>query len=93
MIYRELERASADLLRRGLPVLAVPCDLTHRAEVEAMMAPVDDHFGQINVLVNNAAVIEVGPLEVMKLEDFEEALRTGSPRQAIFKGQHRAEYA
>src|SRR5436853_2027918 len=71
----ELERASADLVRRGLPVLAVPCDVTDRAAVEAMIETVRDHFGQIDVLINNAGVIEVGPLEVMTLEDFEEAMK------------------
>ena len=72
---KELERASADLVRRGLPVLAVPCDVTNRAAVEAMVEIVRNHFGQIDVLVNNAGVIEVGPLEVMTLEDFEEAMK------------------
>ena len=57
----ELERASADLVRRGLPVLAVPCDVTDRAAVETMVETVRDHFSQIDVLVNNAGVIEVGP--------------------------------
>src|SRR5204862_3652064 len=72
----ELERASADLVRRGLPVPAVPCDVTDRAAVEAMVQTVRDHFGQIDVLVNNAGVIEVGPLEEMTLEDFEETMKT-----------------
>lgn len=166
----ELERASADLTRRGGQVLAVPCNVTERAQVEEMVRVVRGRFGRIDALVNNAGVIQVGPIEVMTLEDYEEAMkvhfwgplytilavlpemrergdgrivnissiggkigvphlvpycaskfalaglseglraelaqkgimvttvypglmRTGSPRNAIFKGQHRAEYA
>jgi NAD(P)-dependent dehydrogenase (short-subunit alcohol dehydrogenase family) len=166
----ELERASSDLVRPGRPVLAMPCDVADIEEVGRMVEAVREHFGAIDVLVNNAGVIEVGPVETMTLADYEEALdvnlrgplhtmltvipdmrrrgegrivniasiggkiaaphlapytmskfglvglskamraelakdgvvvtticpglmRTGSPRNAIFKGRHRAEYA
>jgi NAD(P)-dependent dehydrogenase (short-subunit alcohol dehydrogenase family) len=65
----ELERARADLNKRGARVIAVPCDVTDRAQVNEMVSVVGDHYGQIDVLVNNAGVIQVGPLEVMTLED------------------------
>jgi NAD(P)-dependent dehydrogenase (short-subunit alcohol dehydrogenase family) len=71
----ELERARADLNKRGARVIAVPCDVTDRAQVNEMVSVVGDHYGQIDVLVNNAGVIQVGPLEVMTLEDYEEAMR------------------
>ena len=167
---RELESARRDLAARGARVLAFPCDVTERAQVRELVEVVTHHFGGVDVLVNNAGVIQVGPLEVMTLEDFEQAMavhfwgplyatlavlpqmrarrdgrvvnissiggkisvphlvpysaskfalaglsdglraelakdgvvvtsvfpglmRTGSPRNATFKGQHRAEYA
>lgn len=166
----ELERARQDLAARGANVYAVPCDVTDRAQVRELVEVVERHFGGIDVLVNNAGVIQVGPVEVMTLEDYEQAMnvhfwaplyatlaalpgmkrrgegrvvnissiggkisvphlvpysaskfalvglsdglraelakdgvvvttvcpglmRTGSPRNATFKGQHRAEYA
>jgi len=39
-----------------------------------MVSTVRDRFGQIDVLVNNAGIIEVGPMEVMTLEDYEETM-------------------
>jgi short-subunit dehydrogenase len=39
-----------------------------------MIEEVCKYYGQIDVLVNNAGVIQVGPLEVQTKEDFEDAL-------------------
>ena len=70
----ELERASSDLVRPGRPVMALPCDVANIEEVGRMAEAVREHFGAIDVLVNNAGVIEVGPVETMTLADYEEAL-------------------
>jgi NAD(P)-dependent dehydrogenase (short-subunit alcohol dehydrogenase family) len=70
----ELERARRDLEGRGARVFAFPCDVTDRAQVKELVEVVTRHFGRIDVLVNNAGAIQVGPLEVMTLEDFEQAM-------------------
>ena len=73
----ELNRAREDLLegRRDAQVLALPCDLTDRTQIERMVADVNERFGGVDVLVNNAGTILVGPMEVMTPEDYEEAMR------------------
>lgn len=71
---RELERARESLEARGTEVLAAPCDVSRQAEVVRMVDAVLGRFGRVDVLVNNAGMIRVGPLEAMTLEDFEEAL-------------------
>src|SRR5262249_23079204 len=72
----ELERARLDLVGRGGTVLAVPCDVTVQEQVESMVRTIQDHYGYLDVLINNAGVIEVGPLEVMTPADFQEAMQT-----------------
>ena len=72
---QELDQASDDLLSRGADVLAIKCDVTNIPEVEDMVSRVRQRFGKIDVLVNNAGTIQVGPLEVMKHEDFEHTMR------------------
>lgn len=71
----ELSRAQADLVKRGASVFSLTCDITDREQVSRMVEAVTSHFGKIDVLVNNAGVIQVGPVEVMTLEDYEEAMR------------------
>jgi NAD(P)-dependent dehydrogenase (short-subunit alcohol dehydrogenase family) len=74
----ELERAAADV-RTGQPfadVLVAPADVRRRYEAERAIARVIDRFGRVDVLINNAGIIQVGPLDHMKLADYEDAMNT-----------------
>jgi NAD(P)-dependent dehydrogenase (short-subunit alcohol dehydrogenase family) len=44
--------------------------------VEALVREVSDRLGPVDVLVNNAGTIEVGPVETMEVADFEHAMAT-----------------
>jgi NAD(P)-dependent dehydrogenase (short-subunit alcohol dehydrogenase family) len=71
----ELERAFNHLGRDHRHVLSVPCDITDREQVHAMIGIVQQHFGTIDVLINNAGIIQVGPVELMSDEDYEKAMK------------------
>jgi NAD(P)-dependent dehydrogenase (short-subunit alcohol dehydrogenase family) len=161
---------AADELRFRAPFLAAyACDLSQPPEIRSLFARIRREIGSVDVLINNAGIIQVGPMETMTLADYHQAmavhlwapllcteqvipdmrrrrqgrivnissvggqigvphllpycaskfalngwsqtlrtelvrygvyvttvcpglLRTGSPRHALFKGQHRAEY-
>jgi NAD(P)-dependent dehydrogenase (short-subunit alcohol dehydrogenase family) len=70
----ELERARSDLRQDDGRILTVPCDITDREQVLTMVDHIDHHFGRIDVLINNAGMIQVGPVELMTLDDYEEAM-------------------
>ena len=69
-----LERARSALEALGLPILAVPCDVTSPATVQIMMETVVGTLGPVDVLINNAGVIQVGPVEEMTAADYAEAM-------------------
>ena len=71
---RELEEARARVAAGGAEVLAVPCDVSDRDQVQGMVHRALDRYGRVDVLVNNAGVIMAGPLETQTREDFEEAM-------------------
>lgn len=72
----ELTRALQDLRARGAKVSAYLCDLREPAQIVSMMRKVRHDLGPLDVLVNNAGIIQVAPLEEMRLADFEEAMLT-----------------
>jgi NAD(P)-dependent dehydrogenase (short-subunit alcohol dehydrogenase family) len=70
----ELERARHDLEEGGAEVLAVPCDVTQRVQVDQLIEETLRRYGAIDILVNNAGIIQVGPVDSMTYEDFDEAM-------------------
>src|SRR6478752_1169233 len=166
----ELEVAARELRQRTSFVATYTCDMSQADEITALFRRIRREVGSVDVLINNAGIISVGPMESMNLDDYERSmavhfwaplictelvlpdmrrrgegrivnissiggevgvphmapysaskfalnglsqslraelakdgvyvttvcpglLRTGSPRNAMFKGQHRAEYA
>ncbi|MEY2930754.1 MAG: hypothetical protein RL033_1503 [Pseudomonadota bacterium] len=71
-----LERACDELRASGTDVLGISCDVTDRAQVRSMLDRALQHFGRLDVLVNDAGRIEVGPLPSMTLDDFSSAMNT-----------------
>jgi NAD(P)-dependent dehydrogenase (short-subunit alcohol dehydrogenase family) len=70
----ELSRAKADLLGRGIEVTTVATDLATPSEAERAVNACVSAYGQLDVLINNAGVITVGPFENLSKADFDEAM-------------------
>ena len=71
-----LEHARQTLVEAGIDVLAWPCDVREKSQVDELVEAVLRFFGRVDILVNNAGTIQMGPMETMKLADYEEAMRT-----------------
>ncbi len=64
----------------GGEALAVPTNLAHEEDVERMVAATVEHFGRLDVLVNNAAITFPGDLDVpMKRYDLMMAVNLRAP--------------
>lgn len=70
----ELERAAADLRERGVRVITITGDVGKKEDADRAVERTVEEFGGIDVLVNNAGVIQVGPLDHQEIEDFENAM-------------------
>src|SRR5262245_53031639 len=64
----QLRAAEHELRNRGSEVLAICCDVRDRRQVQSMVDQVVSRWGSVDVLVNNAGVIEVGPLDAMTMD-------------------------
>jgi short-subunit dehydrogenase len=68
----ERKRRIAD----GKAVIAEACDLTDQQGVARVIDEVSQHLGGIDVLVNNAGIITVGPIENQTLKDFQKVMNS-----------------
>jgi short-subunit dehydrogenase len=71
----ELERAKTELDRFATEVLTIQCDLLETAQIQSAVQQTLQRFSKIDILINNAGIIEIGPVEHMQLKDFDRAMR------------------
>ena len=66
-----LEEVAAEVRGRGVRALAVGCDVTVGEDVERLLAATDREFGGLDVLVNNAGLINgPGPVAELPLDEW-----------------------
>ncbi len=72
----KLAVAENELQNRGGEVIAVPGDVREREQVESLVDRVVNHFDGVDVLINVAGVMTVGPLDSMTMDDFTDSMNT-----------------
>jgi NAD(P)-dependent dehydrogenase (short-subunit alcohol dehydrogenase family) len=80
--FRGAEAAAAstvaELRECGVKALAVRCDVTEQASVQAGIAAVVAEFGGLDLLVNNAGAFETAPLEEISVEQWDAMFATNT---------------
>jgi NAD(P)-dependent dehydrogenase (short-subunit alcohol dehydrogenase family) len=69
-----LKRALRELRSQGVDVTIHACDITRKDQVERTVRDIISEHGRIDVLVNNAGVVQVAPFENLDQEDFQDSL-------------------
>lgn len=72
----QLARAKQELGRTGASVMTFRCDVSDQGQVDSMVRQTLEVWRRIDVLINVAGVIQVGPMETMRLDDYREAMET-----------------
>jgi NAD(P)-dependent dehydrogenase (short-subunit alcohol dehydrogenase family) len=71
---QELADAADELRFRAPFVAAYSCDLTQPPEIQSLFERIRHEIGSVDVLINNAGIIQVGPVETMTLADYHLAM-------------------
>ncbi|MFF7454671.1 SDR family NAD(P)-dependent oxidoreductase [Kitasatospora sp. NPDC008115] len=74
--HDELRWAERRLAANGGAVASVTCDITAPEAPQQILAAVHERFGPLELLVNNAGIIQVGPFDALREEDFRQAMET-----------------
>ncbi|MEX0719779.1 MAG: SDR family oxidoreductase [Balneolaceae bacterium] len=69
-----LVQASEEFEFLGTDFLAIPCDITDKQQVKDMIRQIKNKLGNVDILINNAGIVDVGPRESMNEEDYEKAM-------------------
>jgi short-subunit dehydrogenase len=72
----ELERVREEFRERGWEIITEACDVGMQAEIEDCVCSVGEKLGAIDILINNAGNMVVGPAENHETSTFEETLQT-----------------
>ncbi|HEV2422584.1 MAG TPA: SDR family NAD(P)-dependent oxidoreductase [Candidatus Acidoferrales bacterium] len=66
----KLEAVAREIIAEGHEALAVECDVTRKASVDAAVRAAEERFGGLNVIVNNAGALHVGTAEATSEDDW-----------------------
>jgi NAD(P)-dependent dehydrogenase (short-subunit alcohol dehydrogenase family) len=71
-----LDLVASELIQRGADALAVVCDVADAKQTIAAVEAVEQRFGEITVLINNAGSLSVSTIESISAEEWDRVLAT-----------------
>jgi len=66
-----LNRIVKDISAAGGTAISVAADVTRRPEVEALVKGAVASFGRVDVMVNNAGVMPMAPIQLLKVDEWD----------------------
>jgi NADP-dependent 3-hydroxy acid dehydrogenase YdfG len=66
-----LQKLADELTASGGNALALSTDVTHRDQVKKLVDSAVQKFGRIDVMINNAGLMQQSPLELLKIDEWD----------------------
>lgn len=70
-----VKKAAASLKSKGLDCIGIKCDVTDEEDIKKAIQETVAHYGSLDVLINNAGMQHIAPLEEFPTEKYELLLR------------------
>lgn len=72
----EAEKVVSEIKQLGVDSFAIQADVSKKDQVAKMFAEVKTKFGQLNILVNNAGVVAMNPIDKIAEEEWDKVINT-----------------
>jgi NADP-dependent 3-hydroxy acid dehydrogenase YdfG len=69
-----IDAVANEISATGGKAIGFVTDVTKRAEVEALIQRAVDSFGRVDVIVNNAGIMPIAPIEALKVNEWEQQI-------------------
>nr|WP_318245682.1 SDR family oxidoreductase [Halomonas denitrificans] len=69
-----IDALAKELTAAGHQALAVAADVTDKAQVTRLVDAAVEHFGKLDVLINNAGLMPLAPLEALKVDEWDQMI-------------------
>jgi NADP-dependent 3-hydroxy acid dehydrogenase YdfG len=66
-----IDEVVEEISAAGGKAIGFAVDVTKRAEVEALIKRAVDSFGRVDVIINNAGIMPIAPVEALKVEEWD----------------------
>ncbi len=70
-VEKDVAEVTETIKNKGHTAIGINCDVAVEAQVKDMVKKVENEFGEVNVLINNAGVGWVGSLQDTKVEEWD----------------------
>jgi NAD(P)-dependent dehydrogenase (short-subunit alcohol dehydrogenase family) len=60
---KKIEALEHQLSDEGVEILAVPCDVRKALHVDTLVRTTVQHFGRLDIVINNAGILHIAPIE------------------------------
>ncbi len=71
---KKLKSLAEEMMAAGHEAMPFPCDITKVEDISVMMKQIYDHFGQIDILINNAGINIAKPEDQVTEDDWDTVL-------------------
>jgi NADP-dependent 3-hydroxy acid dehydrogenase YdfG len=69
--WNRIDAVVQEISATGGKAIGFATDVTKRAEVEALIQGAVDGFGRVDVLLNNAGIMPIAPIEALKVDEWD----------------------
>jgi NADP-dependent 3-hydroxy acid dehydrogenase YdfG len=66
-----IDEVVQEISATGGKAIGFAADVTKRAEVEALIKRAVDSFGRVDVIINNAGIMQIAPVDALKVEEWD----------------------